>query len=147
MSSSQKIIGKLCVDDEGVNVKNACVATRGIGFFYPSSYIHVYIKGSDYYYTGSSYGSRENLHLTNVIQINEKNITTIRDITDEIYQNTLKFIDSLEYAIKIGSKNLEDIYFKLNKAKQLKKDIEEIRKAEKEKKEVPKKKLPFIYYS
>jgi sRNA-binding regulator protein Hfq len=33
MSSSQKIIGKLCVDDEGVNVKNACVATRGIGFF------------------------------------------------------------------------------------------------------------------
>jgi uncharacterized protein with von Willebrand factor type A (vWA) domain len=137
MYGSLKIMGKLCLGEEEAMIKEFCIGRT----FDVTDYIKGYVDGQ----------------LGDSIVINERNINFLRDVTEEIYEYLLqKLVDlekikketeaqiSMEWDLREGK--LESCQREMEKLQQLQKDIEQIKAAEK-KKEIPKKRLPFIYYS
>jgi len=133
---------------------------------------------------GTYYARKYGLEDVTTIELNERNINAVLDITDEIYKtlehfeipsfSTLKkklpekkfdeenfeisplsiLFGELSYeevVLKNAEKifhtsNLEKLYKGISRLSKLKSDIEKSKEIEKQRKEKPKRRLPFVYY-
>jgi len=104
MCDSQKIIGKLCVNGQ-VILKKACVGTgKGILRLDIPTYIEVYVYGHDQYDVGYDFVT---FYLEESLQINERSINTIKDVTEEIFQYLLYI--KAKKSLPIGLEELSEL--------------------------------------
>jgi len=155
--STREIIGKLIIEEEIkiLNYYSPDKEDSGSAFEYIEKYVGKY----------NSSGIYENVDVKPEITINERNINTIKDITEEIYSqlhfqkelreegkkwreatvshHELKISEEISYTdqeIEGLKRDLSLLHIQLKRLDQLKKDIEQIKEVKKQRR------LPFIYY-